>query len=46
LHQDTVYDTAKHPWWGGVVKATDYARLERQTKRIFRVVPFGHPRCL
>jgi len=46
LHKDTVYDTAKHPHWGGVVKAEEYSRLERQTKRIFRVVPYGHPRCL
>ena len=31
---------------GGVCDASDYSRLERQAKRIFRVVPVGHPRCL
>lgn len=46
LHRDTVYDTAKDADAGGVVKAVDYARLERQTKRIFRVVPLYHPRCI
>jgi hypothetical protein len=29
-----------------VVLAHEYDRLERQTKRIFRVVPLGHPRCV
>jgi hypothetical protein len=29
-----------------VCKAHDYSRLERQTKRIFRVVPLYHPRCI
>ena len=46
LHGDTVYDTAKWPSSGGVCKLQDYGRLERQTKRIFRVVPLHHPRCL
>lgn len=46
MHKDTVYDTAKHSSAGGVILANDYARLERQTKRIFRVVPLGHPRCV
>ena len=46
LHKDTIYDTAKHSSSGGVIAAKDYARLERQTKRIFRVVPLGHPRCV
>jgi hypothetical protein len=46
LHKDTIYDTAKHSAKGGVSTALEYARLERQTKRIFRVVPLGHPRCL
>ena len=46
LHKDTIYDTAKHSSSGGVIAAHDYARLERQTKRIFRVVPLGHPRCV
>ena len=46
LHKDTIYDTAKHSSSGGEIAAKDYARLERQTKRIFRVVPLGHPRCI
>jgi hypothetical protein len=46
MHKDTVYDTAKHSSAGGVILANDYARLDRQTKRIFRVVPLGHPRCV
>lgn len=46
LHKDTIYDTAKHSSSGGVISAHDYARLERQTKRIFRVVPLGYPRCV
>ena len=46
MHNGTIYDTAKHSGSGGVVLANDYTRLERQTKRIFRVVPLGHPRCV
>ena len=46
LHRDTIYDTAKFPSSGGVCQAHDYSRLERQTKRIFRVVPLYHPRCI
>lgn len=46
MHNDTIYDTAKHSGSGGVVLANDYTRLERPTKRIFRVVPLGHPRCV
>jgi hypothetical protein len=46
LHKDTIYDTAKNSGSGGIIAAQDYARLERQTKRIFRVVPFGYPRCV
>ena len=46
MHNDTIYDTAKHSGSSGVVLANDYTRLERQTKRIFRVVPLGHPRCV
>ena len=46
MHKDTIYDTAKHSGSDGVVLANDYTRLERQTKRIFRVVPLGHPRCV
>ncbi len=46
LHKDTIYDTAKDKHAGGVCIADDYSRLERQTKRIFRVVPLYHPRCL
>ena len=46
MHNGTIYDTAKHSGSGGVVLANEYERLERQTKRIFRVVPLGHPRCV
>jgi hypothetical protein len=46
LHKDTIYDTAKNSSSGGIIAAQDYARLERQTKRIFRVVPLGYPRCV
>ena len=46
LHRDTIYDTAKTAFNGGVVPAEHYSRLERQTKRIFRVVPLYHPRCV
>jgi hypothetical protein len=46
MHRDKIYDTAKSINFGGLVKAHNYSRLERQTKRIFRVVPLGHPRCL
>ena len=46
LHKDTIYDTAKDKHAGGVCSADDYSRLERQTKRIFRVVPLYHPRCI
>ena len=43
LHRDQIFDTAKRGSLG-VSKAKHYSRLDRQTKRIFRVVPFGHPR--
>tara|TARA_A200000159_G_scaffold148572_1_gene156415 strand:+ start:1341 stop:1886 length:546 start_codon:yes stop_codon:yes gene_type:complete len=43
LHRDKIIDTAKKGALG-VTRATEYPRLSRQTKRIFRVVPFGHPR--
>jgi hypothetical protein len=46
MHNGTIYDTARHCSFGGVVLANEYDRLERQTKRIFRVVPLGHPRCV
>ncbi len=46
LHKGTIYDTAKNSKDGGVILAADYARLERQTKRIFRVVPAGYSRCV
>ena len=46
LHKGTIYDTAKDKHAGGECVADDYSRLERQTKRIFRVVPLYHPRCL
>ena len=43
LYRDQIFDTAKRGSFG-VSKAKQYSRLDRQTKRIFRVVPFGHPR--
>jgi hypothetical protein len=46
MHGSTFYDTAKSADNGGVCDASKYSRLERQAKRIFRVVPLGHPRCL
>ena len=46
MHGSTFYDTAKSVENGGVCEASNYSRLGRQAKRIFRVVPFGHPRCL
>jgi hypothetical protein len=46
MHGSAIYDTAKYADKGGVCDASDYSRLERQTKRIFRVVPIGYPRCL
>ena len=46
LHGSTIYDTAKVASQGGVCDVGDYDRLERQTKRIFRVVPLYHPRCI
>ena len=46
MYRGAIYDTAKSKHFGGLVKAQNYSRLERQTKRIFRVVPLGHPRCL
>ena len=46
MHGPTIYDTAKYPSKGGVCDASAYSRLERQTKRSFRVVPVGYPRCL
>lgn len=45
LHKDVIIDTARSGETG-VVPAERYSRLARQTKRIFRVVPKGHPRCL
>ena len=45
LHRGQIYDTAKKGA-AGVSSANQYSRLERPTKRIFRVVPRGHPRCL
>jgi hypothetical protein len=46
MHGSEIYDTAKYPEKGGVCDASDYSRLEKQTKRIFRVVPVGYQRCL
>jgi len=43
---DKILDTAKPKFSGGEIEAISYSRLERQTKRIFRVVPKGHPRCV
>ena len=45
LHKDMIIDTAKHGH-SSVCLANDYPRLDRETKRIFRVVPIGYPRCL
>ena len=46
LHNDTIYDTAKPSSSGGVCKIGSYSRLDRPVKRIFRVLPLGHERCL
>ena len=46
MYRDQIYDTAKSKNFGGLVKAQNYSRLERQTKRIFRVVPLGYQRCV
>ena len=43
LHRDKIIDTAKGAPYG-VSLASQYPRLRRQSKRIFRVVPVGHPR--
>lgn len=43
LHRNQIFDTAKRGSFG-VSNAKQYSRLDRQTKRIFRVVPLGHPR--
>jgi len=43
LHRDAIYDTASET---GPIPATDYDRQECFVKRIFRVVPTGHPRGL
>ena len=45
LHKDVLIDTAKLGRFAQG-KARDYHRLARQTKRIFRVVPSGHGRCV
>ena len=45
LHKDVIIDTAKSGFQGKII-AHNYPRLARQTKRIFRVVPVGHPRCV
>ncbi len=45
LHRNQIFDTAKKGS-SAVSFAKQYSRLSRQTKRIFRVVPRGHPRCL
>ncbi|DAC60826.1 MAG TPA: hypothetical protein D7I03_01565 [Candidatus Poseidoniales archaeon] len=46
MHKDMIYDTAKLANYGGVSKVQNYTRLDRPVKRIFRVVPLGHERCL
>ena len=46
MHKDTIYDTAKNAEYGGVSRFQNYPRLNRPVKRIFRVVPLGHARCL
>tara|TARA_B100001750_G_C15483876_1_gene587152 strand:+ start:1209 stop:1754 length:546 start_codon:yes stop_codon:yes gene_type:complete len=45
MHKDMIIDTAKEGYYSECM-ANDYPRLNRETKRIFRVVPVGHPRCL
>tara|TARA_B110000914_G_C15489632_1_gene459905 strand:+ start:218 stop:769 length:552 start_codon:yes stop_codon:yes gene_type:complete len=45
LHRNKIYDTAKRGFFS-VSNAKLYSRLDRQSKRIFRVVPFGHPRSV
>ncbi len=45
LHRDEIIDTAKGGFLG-VCAATEYTRLKLPTKRIFRVVPIGHPRAV
>ena len=46
MHEDRIYDTAKNVDNGGVSKFQSYSRLNMPVKRIFRVVPLGHARCL
>jgi len=43
LYKDKIIDTAKRGEFG-VSEAKQYPRLNRPTKRIFRVVPTGHSR--
>jgi hypothetical protein len=43
LHGCKIIDTAKSGSFS-VVNANQYPRRDRETKRIFRVVPLGHPR--
>jgi hypothetical protein len=43
LHGNQIIDTAKSGALS-VVNANQYPRRDRETKRIFRVVPLGHPR--
>jgi hypothetical protein len=45
LHRDEIIDTAKSGSFG-ICEATEYPRLDQPTKRIFRVVPAGHPRAV
>jgi len=46
MHKNVIYDTAKDVEYGGVSMFQNYPRLNRPVKRIFRVVPLGHARCL
>jgi len=46
VHRDLLIDTARPASGGGVVPLHAYNRLHNPTKRVFRVVPAGHPRSV
>ncbi len=46
VHRGCLIDTARHARWGGVGPLKEYNRLHNPTKRVFRVVPAGHPRSV
>ncbi len=45
LHRDIIFDTAKTKI-RGKVPAITYPRINNPIKRVFRVLPLGHRRCL